>query len=107
MLVYAPPPDACLRPASRPCSGPFFREFDQMRWERFNSDKICLVTYARIQVCKNNSLVHVFYIREIGTDRMCKHELTLVHLFLRVAGPGAGQASARQPFPQLAPHAQT
>jgi len=29
--------------------GPFFREFDQNRWERFNSDKICVVTYARIQ----------------------------------------------------------
>jgi hypothetical protein len=36
--------------ACRTHPGPFFREFDQMRWERFNSDKICLVTYARIQV---------------------------------------------------------
>jgi hypothetical protein len=27
----------------------FFREFDQKRWGRFNSDKICVVTYARIQ----------------------------------------------------------
>ena len=42
--------NACLHHACRPRPGPFFREFDQMRWERFNSDKICLVTYARIQV---------------------------------------------------------
>lgn len=34
-----------------PCTiAHFFHEFDQKRWGRFNSDKICMVTYARIQV---------------------------------------------------------
>jgi hypothetical protein len=31
-------------------AGRFCREFDKQRWERFNSDKISVVTYARIQV---------------------------------------------------------
>jgi hypothetical protein len=28
---------------------PFFREFADKRWERFNSEKVCVVRYARIQ----------------------------------------------------------
>jgi hypothetical protein len=28
---------------------PFFHEFNAKRWERFNSEKICALAYARIQ----------------------------------------------------------
>lgn len=32
------------------CISAFFRDFADKRWERFNSEKVCVVTYARIQV---------------------------------------------------------
>jgi hypothetical protein len=35
-----------------------------MRWERFNSDKICLVTYARIQVL-------ILDLRQMAMPRTC------------------------------------
>lgn len=28
---------------------PFYREFNNTKWERFNSEKICVINYARIQ----------------------------------------------------------
>jgi len=27
----------------------FFQEFNEKRWEKFNSEKICAIAYARIQ----------------------------------------------------------
>lgn len=29
---------------------PFFKEFNGQRWKNFNSEKVCAITYARIQV---------------------------------------------------------
>ena len=65
MLVYAPPPGR---------AGPFFREFDQMCWEHFTSDKICLVTYARIQVSTVGQLspkCHVFATYAAKATNLC------------------------------------
>ena len=28
---------------------PFYQEFNNTKWERFNSEKICVINYARIQ----------------------------------------------------------
>ena len=30
---------------------PFMARFNQRKWERFNSEKVCHISYARIQVC--------------------------------------------------------
>lgn len=29
---------------------PFFKEFNGQRWKNFNSEKVCAISYARIQV---------------------------------------------------------
>jgi hypothetical protein len=36
----------------------FFKEFNNKRWEKFNSEKICSLAYARIQGLQD--LVHHF-----------------------------------------------
>ena len=44
---------------------PFYEEFNHKKWDRFNSDKVCEITYARIQGkislithFENSSLIH-------------------------------------------------
>eukprot|EP00802_Teleaulax_amphioxeia_P005655 Tamp_05659.p1 GENE.Tamp_05659~~Tamp_05659.p1 ORF type:complete len:786 (+),score=139.56 Tamp_05659:308-2359(+) len=73
--------------------GPFFREFDQMRWERFNSDKICLVTYARIQ--GKQALVSHFR----SSRLMLKHEKYRPLIFNDNGRPETIQINRAQPHP--------
>jgi hypothetical protein len=68
---------------------PLVERFDGRRWERFNSDKVCNVSYARIQGraalvshFQNSSLMH--------EDKRCRPVLFVVE------GPRAGE---QEPFP--------
>jgi hypothetical protein len=39
---------------------PFFKEFNGQRWKNFNSEKVCAISYARIQVRHHLLPSHLF-----------------------------------------------
>jgi hypothetical protein len=68
---------------------PLVERFDGRRWERFNSEKVCAISYARIQGraalishFQNSSLMH--------EDKRCRPVLFITE------GPHAGE---QEPFP--------
>jgi hypothetical protein len=68
---------------------PLVERFDGRRWDKFNSEKVCAVSYARIQGraalishFQNSSLMH--------EDKRCRPVLFVVD------GPNAGE---QEPFP--------
>jgi protein phosphatase 1 regulatory subunit 42 len=68
---------------------PLVERFDNRRWEKFNSEKVCQISYARIQGraalishFQNSSLMH--------EDKRCRPVLFVTD------GPGAGE---QEPFP--------
>jgi len=50
---------------------PFFDEFDGRTWERFNSLKVCSITYARIQG-KQGMIDHFRNSRLLIQDKVCR-----------------------------------
>jgi len=49
----------------------FFREFNGQTWEKFNSQKVCSITYARIQG-KNSMIEHFRNSRLLVEDKKCR-----------------------------------
>jgi len=50
---------------------PFFKQFNGRTWEKFNSQKICSITYARIQG-KNSMIEHFRNSRLLVEDKKCR-----------------------------------
>uniref|UniRef100_A0A061RME9 Protein mei2-like 2-like n=1 Tax=Tetraselmis sp. GSL018 TaxID=582737 RepID=A0A061RME9_9CHLO len=58
---------------------PFVERFDSKKWDRFNSEKVACITYARIQGkaalishFQNSSLMHERVAGEVSGWRICK-----------------------------------
>jgi len=49
----------------------FFKEFNGQTWEKFNSQKVCSITYARIQG-KNSMIEHFRNSRLLVEDKKCR-----------------------------------
>uniref|UniRef100_A0A6B2LFY5 Mei2-like C-terminal RNA recognition motif domain-containing protein n=1 Tax=Arcella intermedia TaxID=1963864 RepID=A0A6B2LFY5_9EUKA len=64
--------------------GPFFEEFNQKKWEKFNSEKVCKITYARIQG-KNAFIDH------FRNSSLMYEDLTCRPLIFHSSGPAIGE----------------
>lgn len=67
----------------------FYREFNNKKWEKFNSDKVCLIAYARIQ--GKAALISHFQ----NSSLMCEDKKCRPIIF-HSDGPNVGQ---QEPFP--------
>jgi len=74
----------------------FHEEFDQKKWEKFNSEKVCRITFARIQGkaafidhFRNSSLMY--------EDQACRP------LIFHSSGPSIGQLESFPPANALRP----
>jgi len=63
---------------------PFFEEFNQKKWEKFNSEKVCKITYARIQG-KNAFIDH------FRNSSLMYEDLTCRPLIFHSSGPAIGE----------------
>eukprot|EP01100_Stratorugosa_tubuloviscum_P008071 TRINITY_DN3355_c0_g1_i1.p1 TRINITY_DN3355_c0_g1~~TRINITY_DN3355_c0_g1_i1.p1 ORF type:complete len:153 (-),score=47.19 TRINITY_DN3355_c0_g1_i1:47-451(-) len=67
----------------------FFEEFNNKKWEKFNSEKVCLLTYARIQG-KNCLISHFQNSSLMCEDKKCRP------IIFHSEGPNQGE---QEPFP--------
>lgn len=68
---------------------PFYDEFHGKKWEKFNSEKVCAITYARIQG-KNSLIGHFQNSSLMCEDRKCRP------IIFHSEGPHQGE---QEPFP--------
>jgi len=68
---------------------PFYNEFHGKKWEKFNSEKVCAITYARIQG-KNSLIAHFQNSSLMCEDRKCRP------IIFHSEGPHQGE---QEPFP--------
>ena len=68
---------------------PLVQRFDNKKWEKFNSEKICHISYARIQG-KNALVTHFQNSSLMHEDKRCRP------ILFHIDGPQAGD---QEPFP--------
>jgi RNA recognition motif-containing protein len=68
---------------------PFYEEFNNKKWEKFNSEKVCDLTYARIQG-KISLIAHFQNSSLMGEDKKCRP------IIFHSEGPNLGE---QEPFP--------
>ena len=68
---------------------PLFQRFHAKRWEKFNSEKVCHISYARIQG-KNSLVAHFQNSSLLHEDKRCRP------ILFHSGGPLAGD---QEPFP--------
>lgn len=68
---------------------PLVQRFDNKKWEKFNSEKVCHISYARIQG-KNALVTHFQNSSLMHEDKRCRP------ILFHIDGPMAGD---QEPFP--------
>ena len=68
---------------------PLVQRFDNKKWEKFNSEKVCHISYARIQG-KNALVTHFQNSSLMHEDKRCRP------ILFHIDGPQAGD---QEPFP--------
>jgi len=67
----------------------FYQDFNHKKWEKFNSEKVCEITYARIQG-KNSLVSHFQNSSLMSEDKKCRP------IIFHSEGPNIGE---QEPFP--------
>jgi hypothetical protein len=74
----------------------FYHAFNGRRWERFNSEKVCVISYARIQG-KQALVAHFQNSSLMSEDRKCRP------IIFHTDGPNAGEPESFPPSPVYIP----